>query len=225
MCFLMCGLVVAPTPVIAQSTTDYVVGGIATVASALFSAFKSKKKPKSAYKSKKKSKKMQNTNDSTVTLTTTEDLATNASYQSTSDMDSVHSTPQRNMTIVTKHPDFSVKVKRCMASGKTVIIDLILENLGTDDVSLEFYNGNSYSWDSEGNCFTNFFKYANNETYHFQQSGVLLPGIPTKFSVKIEDVPVSAERIAKMQIPVICNQWGLSDVQAILIRNIPITRQ
>ena len=34
------------------------------------------------------------------------------------------------LKIVTNHPDFSIKVKRCAASGKTVVLDLILNNEG-----------------------------------------------------------------------------------------------
>lgn len=232
MCFLMCGLLVAPTPVIAQSATDYVVGGIATVASALFSAFKSKKKPKSASKSKKKSKKMQNTNDSTVTLTTTEDLATNASYQSTSDMEGVYSSQQtRNITIVTNHPDFSIKVKRCAASGNTIIIDLILENIGTNDVTLDLGNSQTYftsgrAWDDQGNEYIPFYKYANDDGYHMMTGQkALIAGVPTKLSIKIEGVPVDVETIAKLLLDIRSREWGLVKDKPVTIGFIPITRQ
>ena len=42
------------------------------------------------------------------------------------------------LKIVTNNPDFTIKVKRCAASGKTVVLDLILNNVGTNDVMLMF---------------------------------------------------------------------------------------
>ena len=41
------------------------------------------------------------------------------------------------LKIVTNHPDFKIKVKRCAASGKTVVLDLILNNEGTNDVKID----------------------------------------------------------------------------------------
>ncbi len=32
------------------------------------------------------------------------------------------------LKIVTNHPDFNIKISRCVANGKTVIIDLLLIN-------------------------------------------------------------------------------------------------
>jgi hypothetical protein len=49
---------------------------------------------------------------------------------------------QAPLKIVTNHPDFKINVKRCAASGKTVIIDLILTNEGATDVEkIEGYGG------------------------------------------------------------------------------------
>lgn len=218
----MCALLVAPAPVIAQSATDYVVGGLA-VASTLFGAFKSKKK----------SKKQQNTNESTVTSTTTEDLAPNASYQSTSDMDGVSSTQQqRNMTIVTNHPDFSIKVKRCAASGKTVVIDMIFENLGTTDEIIRFGSSTEDNevYDDQGNTYGVSYKVANGgyedwaPGYWLKQHS-LIAGVPTKVTVKIEGVPLDVESIARLQMPILCGDWGIDNNKPVIIRFIPITRQ
>ena len=39
------------------------------------------------------------------------------------------------LKIVTNHPDFNIKVKRCAASGKTLVIDLIATNTGSEDIN------------------------------------------------------------------------------------------
>ena len=64
---------------------------------------------------------------------------------------------QDAIKIVTNHPDFKIKVKRCAASGKTVYIDLILNNTGYNDVEgLAAWGsgGNaSEAYDDEGNIY------------------------------------------------------------------------
>lgn len=65
------------------------------------------------------------------------------------------------LKIVTNHPDFKIKVKRCAASGKTVVIDLILSNVGATDVeNIEGFGGIYYgsprgteAYDDEGNIY------------------------------------------------------------------------
>ena len=60
--------------------------------------------------------------------------------------------------IVTGHPDLKVKVKRCAASGKTIILDLVFSNEGARDVesfallgSPAWNRGEAY--DDEGNIY------------------------------------------------------------------------
>ena len=64
-------------------------------------------------------------------------------------------------TIVTGHPDFKVKVTRCAASGKVVVLDLVFTNVSANDVeewsiqtgNYRFCNGPSIVYDSEGNIY------------------------------------------------------------------------
>lgn len=137
---------------------------------------------------------------------------------------------QRNMTIVTNHPDFSVKVTRCVASGKTVVIDMILENLGTDDVELKFGDSETYftsgrAWDDQGNEHYLYYKYANDDGYKFYTWGALIAGIKTRLSIRLENIPTDSETIAKLQMDIRCDQWGLGKDKPVIIRFIPITRQ
>lgn len=133
---------------------------------------------------------------------------------------------QRNMTIVTNNPDFSVKVKRCAASGKTIIVDLVLENLGTNDVKIEFFELNGAgAIDDQGNSYGIAYKFANARSYEGRSyDNILIPEVPTKLSVKIEGVPADVESIVRLQLDARCQTWGI-DGKPVTIRNIPITRQ
>ena len=138
------------------------------------------------------------------------------------------------LKIVTGHPDFKIQVKRCVASDKTVIIDLILKNEGTDDVENVILWACTtmetiITYDNEGNiygCGANFVKLANNPEYSNHDSGVfcMLSGIPMQMSLKIEGVSPSAERIARITLPFNCQAWGLNSQKPVKITNIPITR-
>ena len=64
---------------------------------------------------------------------------------------------QDGIKIITNHPDFKIKVKRCAASGKTVVIDLILTNEGTNDIEGVYVCGGAWdcseAYDDEGNIY------------------------------------------------------------------------
>lgn len=137
------------------------------------------------------------------------------------------------LKIVTNHPDFSIKVKRCAASGKTVIIDLILNNNGTNDVENVTAGGGEYgravAYDDEGNIYeVNAIKVkvANKPEYtKWETDKFNIPsGVPMKLSVQLEGVPQSAESIARLKLVLKCSVWGLNDDKPVKINNIPITR-
>ena len=145
---------------------------------------------------------------------------------------------QGAMQIITNHPDFSIKVKRCAASGKTVIIDLLLINTGANDIEkFTAYGGSDWgnpdvseAYDSEGNIIKGGslrVKLANASNYtdvnEFQTID-LIPDLPIKMSVKIEDVPISAESISRLKLFFVCPKWGLDSNKMPVIRNIPISR-
>lgn len=143
---------------------------------------------------------------------------------------------QDGIKIVTNHPDFKIKVKRCAASGKTVIIDLILTNNGTNDV--ENFQGKGGGWgnpqdpvayDDEGNIYSGdklMVKVANREIYDKYGSGEFnIPvGVPIKYSIKLDGVSQSAERIARLKLVFYYGGWGLDEKKPVRISNIPISR-
>ena len=134
------------------------------------------------------------------------------------------------LKIVTNHPDFKIKVKRCAASGKTVIIDLVLNNEGTNDITIGdvFAMGWSEAIDDEGNIYSDDIKVkvANRGSYSGNTGGFLLPtGVPMKLSIQINNVPSSAENIARLFLRVDCYAWGLGNDKKVKFNNIPISRE
>ena len=134
------------------------------------------------------------------------------------------------LKIVTNHPDFQIKVKRCAASGKTVIIDFILSNIGTNDVRVN--NVVVYLWseayDDEGNIYQGDnlkVKVANRQNYNGTSGDFLVPsGVPMKLSIQINNVSATAESIARLSLAFDCGVWGLDNNKLVKISNIPISR-
>lgn len=147
----------------------------------------------------------------------------------------IYAQDEKPIKIITNHPDFKVKVKRCVASDKTVIVDLILNNEGTNDVEKVDF-GSSWTgayheaYDDEGNiykddkiriCVANTNEWKENRTDEFN----IPAGVPIKVSIKIEGVPTSAEAIARLSLCFNCAAWGLAyNKKPIKISNIPISR-
>ena len=142
---------------------------------------------------------------------------------------------QNSMKIVTNHPDFDVKVKRCAANGKSVIIDMVFTNKGDKDVIIDVI-ANDYSYwteiyDDEGNKYVGkdggiTVKMANSGAYKSAVGNYrLLPDIPVKVSFCVNNISTSAESIAYFEGVVVCGEWGLpSKDKWLIVRNIPITR-
>lgn len=66
----------------------------------------------------------------------------------------IYAQEEKPIKIITNHPDFKVKVKRCAASNKTVVIDLIFNNVSSSDVKMRAYGGSSsVAYDDEGNMY------------------------------------------------------------------------
>jgi len=142
------------------------------------------------------------------------------------------------LKIVTNHPDFKIKVKRCAASGKTLVLDLILLNEGTNDVeNIRVHGGIAPSgwgaaeiYDDEGNIYREdkiLVKVANDKKWGvYSTSRFNIPtGVPIKLSVQVNDFSLSAENIARMKLFVDCPVWGINNRdKPVKFSNIPITR-
>lgn len=145
------------------------------------------------------------------------------------------------LEIVTNHPDFTVKVKRCVASGKTLILDFIAINTGIEDVNkFALAPVLTEVYDDEGNIYRGNIgaKVANQSNYTYQKNAFtdftmetkLLPNIPVKFSLFIPNFSQEASSIALIEIGVICPKWNYlvnfrSYSQRLVIKNIPVMRK
>ena len=132
------------------------------------------------------------------------------------------------LKIVTNHPDFKIKVKRCAASGKTVIIDLILNNIGTTDVNAQARSWCSVAYDNEGNIYDEnniYVKVANRPEFGAYSGMFDIPtGVPMRLTVRIDNVSTEAESFARLKLHIDCNKWGLNESKLIMFSNIPISR-
>jgi hypothetical protein len=161
------------------------------------------------------------------------------SYVSSSGSDAYAGTQQSDrgaIKIVTGHPDLKVKVRRCAASGKILIIDLTFTNVGTSDVdeflvyATRFSNNNTQTEaiDDEGNVYKDNMLVSSSgdpEYTDMSKRFSLIPDVPMKVSFRITGVSESAETIARLKIGIYCRALGFSEWNHyITIRNIPIAR-
>ena len=134
--------------------------------------------------------------------------------------------------IVTGHPDFKIKIKRCEANGSTVVIDMLIENVGSNDVILKLNPYETIAFDDEGDKFS---KYKIN--VQLGDSGLvsgairqvaknlLPPEIPLKARLQIDGVPESATEFKRIDLAVECSEWRLGTDKFVKFTNIPITRE
>ena len=146
------------------------------------------------------------------------------------------------LKIVTNHPDFDIKVKRCAASGKTLIIDLVATNVGTEVID-DFYimPTNCIAYDDDGNVYEGGdgyvgVKVANQPQYAFvtitnfveTKHTKLLPNIPCKISVSLKGFAVEATSVGLLELGAECKAFNLDSYkgeQRIKIHNIPVSRK
>ncbi|MBO4488612.1 MAG: hypothetical protein J5741_03015 [Bacteroidales bacterium] len=136
-------------------------------------------------------------------------------------------TPQ----IVTGHPDFKVKVARCAASGKTVILDLIFTNVSATDVedwSIYTIYGlqKSEVYDSEGNIYdvSNLsVKVSNRDFSSGYYNLKMISEVPMKVSLQITGVPTTVESLARVDLVVFIPFFNIGQTP-VKIKNIPISR-
>ena len=137
---------------------------------------------------------------------------------------------QDGIKIVTNHPDLKIKVKRCAASGKTVVVDLVFTNTSENDADMTICmgNGGTTIHDDEGNEYSGGYdgpisvKIANKQPGQWVEDFTLIAGVPTNVKWTITGIPNTVEEIARMQFTLVCKAWSLDN--KVTIRNIPISR-
>lgn len=145
------------------------------------------------------------------------------SSNSTSTASRTYSTKQGSMTISTAHRDLKIKITRCEAAGNTVIIDLMFENVGSDDTDLYLRTNKAY--DDENNIFDRGVTIKIGNTSLSSRISTNLPAeIPLKGRIQIEGVPESATMFKRIDFTMDSNAWGLSG-QELRLANVPISRE
>lgn len=132
--------------------------------------------------------------------------------------------------IVTGHPDFKVKVTRCAASGKTVVLDMVFTNVSETDVEnweiSTHYSTNTVVYDSEGNVFkgNDLAVKVSNFDYSFGFNKLkMISDVPMKVSLQIKGVPETVESLARVDLAVKIPSFNIGNTP-VKIKNIPISR-
>lgn len=129
--------------------------------------------------------------------------------------------------LVTNHPDFKIKVRRCEASGKTCVIDLIIENVGSSDVNVMtgYGNGRLIAYDDEANRYESIKVSVGNSNWIWSEWRNLMSCVPMKARIQIEGVAESATMFRRLDWCIDCEAWGLGRNKPIKFMNLPISRE
>lgn len=138
------------------------------------------------------------------------------------------SSQEKPIKIVTGHPDFKLKVTRCAASGKTVVLDMVVTNMGDSDVDQFKVHGSGYAtkvYDDQGNIYDSDInvKIANKQYTTGAHLIKLVAGVPTKYSLMIGNVSPQAEMLVLVEPDIWVPTWK-TELNTVKIRNVPITR-
>lgn len=137
--------------------------------------------------------------------------------------------------IITGHPDFKVRVTRCVANGKTVVLDMVFTNVSETDVedwSIFLVGNSGYTtvYDSEGNMYSGekgnrlAIKVSNNDYDYFGTWGLkMISDVPMKVSLQIKGVPETVESLARVDLIVNIPLFNIGSTP-VKIKNIPISR-
>lgn len=140
---------------------------------------------------------------------------------------------QTTPKIVTGHPDFKVKVTRCEASGKNVVLDLVFSNISAQDVEEWGIYTTRYCcpyptvvYDSEGNKYDGdklSIKVSNSQYSNNHQGLKMISDVPMKVSLMITGVPTNVESLARVDLDVKIPLFNIGETP-VKIKNIPIAR-
>lgn len=129
--------------------------------------------------------------------------------------------------LITNHPDFKIKVRRCEASGKTCVIDLIVENVGTSDVKIVMgsWPKRLIAYDDEANEYRSITVSMGSSEWVIQNERTLMAGVPMKARIQIEGVAESATMFRRLDWIINSDAWGLNGNKPIKFINLPISRE
>lgn len=233
--WLLAILIAMPSPVLAQDDSKKnnkidkktaIIGGAVLGGVILGSLLKKNKKDKA----EESTTEIQ---EATIVAEETQFIDSNASAEEGEVVDfsetSADDSEERPMRIITNHPDFKIKIKRCEASGKTCVIDLVIENIGFEDVKIRTGSGNNgwfIGYDDEMTEYTNMKVSIGNsnwiDPWDYRQ---LMANIPIKARIQIEGVPAAATMFRRIDWTIESGAWNLGREKKVKFLNIPITRE
>lgn len=135
---------------------------------------------------------------------------------------------------VTGNPNLKFNVVSCIAEENNVFVEMTVLNKTSNDIRAMLgvtncevcqvvdSNGNTYQASPRDGIV--YVKVANQDFSSDRCEGSFLSGVPTKVTVKIENVPQRVASIARIQIPFWSDQLGLDCHHKVVIRNIDIER-
>lgn len=230
--WLLAILIAMPSPVLAQDDskkdkkidkTTAIVGGAVLGGVILGSLLKKKKKDKAEESTTE-------TQEATIVAEETQFIDSNTSVEEGEVVEfsetSADDSEERPMRIITNHPDFKIKIKRCEVSGKTCVIDMVIENVGYEDVT--YYTDSDWfiGYDDEMTEYSNFKVAIGNSNWIMDRGyRKLMSNIPMKARIQIEGVPAAATMFRRIDWTIVCNAWNLSKEKKVKFLNIPITRE
>lgn len=124
---------------------------------------------------------------------------------------------ERPMKIESVHPDLKVRVTRCVAAQKMVMVTMELTDLADQDDRLEFSEFWCAAIDDAGNEHKAHL-YSQGEGRRIYN---LVSGVKKKIEIRISDVPTSVESIARIVLPIESYVFPKGNI---IIRNVPIDR-
>lgn len=129
----------------------------------------------------------------------------------------------KGFQIVSPHPDLDIQVTRCLASGTTVLVDLILTN-HTVDTSIDFYSFSTVAFDDLGNQYKNIGVGAGGEG-HWNSKMLYPTDVPIKGRIKLEAISQDATLFKRINLVGYCSELNMNEEHPIQIYNLPITRK
>lgn len=230
--WLLAILIAMPSPVLAQDDSKKnnkidkktaIIGGAVLGGVILGSLLKKNKKNKAEESTTE-------VQEATIVAEETQFIDSNASVNEVKVVEfsetSANDSEERPMRIITNHPDFKIKIKRCEVSGKTCVIDMVIENIGYEDVIYQTNNNYFIGYDDEMTEYSNFkVAIGNSNWIDDYQYRKLMSNIPMKARIQIEGVPAAATMFRRIDWTINCEAWNLSREKKVKFLNIPITRE
>lgn len=141
------------------------------------------------------------------------------------DGSSQSSSPRRKVSgfqIVSPHPDIEIQFKRCVVSGSTAILDLVITNYGKD-VNLQLGGRSNKVFDDLGNQYPQTqVSIADGKMYEWK-SALFPTDVPLKFRLQIYDISSQATLFKRIDLNIYSKNINFGD--PIFLYNVPITRK